>query len=245
MEDFYEEKYHQVEKKQWWFVSRRDIILGQALSILKDKPDSQILEIGCSSGLLTISLEEKGLNVTAIDISPKAVSRAQALGCKNVQVLNGGELLFPDNSFDLIIASDVLEHIEDDANAVRNWKKLLKPGGYAIVYVPAFSFLWSKFDEINCHFKRYRLVELENLFKTNGLSIKRASYWNFSLFLPVYFIRKLSKLLGETEQSASSQINLPSKPINSLLLFLLKLEKFWLLKLKFPFGISCFVISQK
>ena len=108
--------------------------------------------------------------------------------------MDGSNTGFREKSFDLIIASDVLEHIEDDYSAVKEWNRILKPNGYVICFVPAFRFLWSKHDEDNKHYRRYTIFDLNEVFKSNNFAIIKSSYWNFVLFVPVFCLRLCLRL---------------------------------------------------
>lgn len=243
----YEKKYHLVEKENWWFVMRRKSVLTQIRRISKNfqnKPS--ILEVGCSSGLLSLELQKAGFDITAMDISPEAVEKALKNGVKKVVCQDGQDIKLDENSFDIIIASDVLEHIQNEKDAVTNWLSLLKKNGVMIVYVPAFQSLWSRFDEINMHYKRYRVGELSKLMQDRGAKVIYKSYWNLFLFLPVFIIRFIKRTLGESDEAARAQINLPPKPVNFALKMLVGFEnKLMSFGISLPFGISCMVIAKK
>ena len=128
MEPIFESKYHLLEKNHWWFVSRRDIIFT-LLEQLKVGKEKKILDIGCSGGILIESLRDQGyINIHGIDISEKAIDVCKTRGINTVLVSPGEATNFSDNEFDVIIASDILEHIEDDNKALNEWYRILKPG---------------------------------------------------------------------------------------------------------------------
>jgi SAM-dependent methyltransferase len=244
MELDYEQLYHQVEDKHWWFTSRQNLI-AQYVSKNWGYKKLDILEIGNSSGILTQILENKGHNVIGIDISPRAIENAKERGINSI-LMDGSKPNFPGLKFDLIIASDVLEHLKDDISSVRNWKDLLKEDGYILAFVPAHRFLWSKFDDLNCHYKRYSLKEFKSVFTQNGLMVKQFTYWNFLMFFPVFLLRSFFKLLGENKKTTLVQIRTPIWIFNEILKGLIFLEnKLILEKFRLPIGISCMVTSKK
>ena len=242
MELDYEKNYHEVETKNWWFVSRRKYLLY----LLKDAPrDSKIIDIGCSSGIFLKDLEQLGFkteNLFGVDISEKAIQNCKKNGIQNAFVMDAQNIFLPEK-FDIIVASDCLEHLQDDIKAINNWKLLLKTGGTMYVFVPAFQCLWSYHDEVNRHFRRYTKNELSTKLSLAKLTILKASYWNFSLFLPVYIFRKISKLLPESSNE-EGQI-LGNKYANIVLLQLVLLENKLLKHINFPFGVSTFCIVKK
>ena len=107
---------------------------------------------------------------------------------------------FPDANFDIIVASDVLEHISDQDSVAREWFRMLSPGGILIALVPAFMALWSSHDEANQHRKRYRLHELRQCLEASGFEAQRASYWNFLLFVPAAMVRMLQRTISGHRQ---------------------------------------------
>ena len=238
MEEEFEDKYHEVEENHWWFVGRRDMIIN---ILKKEDKKSAILDIGCSGGKLILDIQKSGFNdITGIDISRKAVEICKKKGINNCYLMDASFPKFK-KKFDIIIASDVLEHIEKDAATLECWKNLLNDNGKIICFVPAFNFLWSNHDVLNKHFRRYTLAELVNLFHERGFLIEKASYWNFILFFPTFIIRRLfpnSKL-------SKNQLKGGSNFINKLIKNILYFENKILSSLKLPIGVSAFVITKK
>src|SRR5690606_6783902 len=97
-----------------------------------------------------------------------------------LEIIQGSvlELPFADNSFDLVCAFDIIEHVENDQKAVEEMLRVLKPGGSICVTVPAFMSLWTKHDDINLHFRRYRKEGLESLFNKAKGGIGQCFYFN-------------------------------------------------------------------
>ena len=192
MDKFFEVKYHKVEESNWWFKARRKMIL----SLLKDHKKSRILDIGCASGALIRDLIRNGYSdVCAVDISSEAVKLCKSSGLKNVHRMDASAMDFKDGEFDVIIASDILEHIKDDLHALKQWQRILKREGRLIVFVPTFDFLWSDHDTLNRHYRRYSKKRLVSVVRKAGFKIKRNSYWNFTLFLPIAIFRLSQKFL--------------------------------------------------
>jgi SAM-dependent methyltransferase len=242
MDKGFEKKYHDVETDHWWFRSRRKYITD----LLKDAPkDSKILDIGCSSGILLNDLESLGFakdNLYGIDISENAIKNCHKNGIPNAFVMDAQNITLTEK-FDIIIASDNLEHLEKETQALLNWKDLLKPNGKMYVFVPAFMSLWSYHDEVNMHYRRYTKNELKTKLAAQDLKIVKAGYWNFSLFPPVYIFRKLTSKLKN--KSAESDINIGNRMVNNALLGLVSIENKLLRVVSFPFGVSTFCIAQK
>jgi SAM-dependent methyltransferase len=243
MKEDFEKKYHDVETEHWWFKSRRKYLID----LLKDAPkDSKVLDIGCSSGIFLKELEAIGFNLDnlyGIDISENAIANCKANGIANSYVMDAQNITLQEK-FDIIIASDCLEHLEDDKKALKNWNDLLKIGGTMYVFVPAFQSLWSYHDEVNMHFRRYRRSELQRKISQENLEIIKSSYWNFFLFLPVYVFRRISAFV-QKNKSGESDISIGNKYVNALLLNLIVFENKLLKVFNFPFGVSAFCIAKK
>ncbi|MFN3755241.1 class I SAM-dependent methyltransferase [Flavobacterium sp.] len=243
MEKDFEKKYHDVETNHWWFKSRRKYLLD----LLKSAPkDSKILDIGCSSGIFLKDLEKIGFaieNLYGVDISEKAIANCKENGIPNAFVMDAQNITLT-QTFDIIIASDCLEHLQDDKKALKNWNSLLKVGGKMYVFVPAFMSLWSYHDEVNMHHRRYTNSELQSKMEAENLQILKSSYWNFFLFLPVYGFRKLSAFFQKNKKG-ESDIAIGNSMVNSVLLQLIVMENKLLSVFNFPFGVSTFCIAQK
>ncbi|TDD98796.1 class I SAM-dependent methyltransferase [Flavobacterium cellulosilyticum] len=242
MEIEYEKKYHEVERDNWWFVSRRKFLLDALKNVPKD---SIILDIGCSSGIFLKELASIGFKMEqlyGIDISEKAIENCKNNGLQNVFVMDAQNITLTEK-FDIIVASDCLEHLQDDTKAIKNWCDLLQIGGVIYVFVPAFQSLWSSHDEVNMHFRRYTSTELKVILQKEKLTILKSSYWNFFLFIPLYIFRKIDAVLSGNKKKEGHIID--GAMTNIILLKLLLLEN-WLLKfVNFPFGVSTFCIAKK
>lgn len=241
MEEIFEKKYHELEENHFWFKARRKYIL----QILKSSPrDSKILDIGCSSGVLLNDLIEIGFkkeNLYGIDISEKAIYNCKQNGIKNSFVMDAQEINLPEK-FDIIIASDCLEHIQNDEKAISNWYSILKKNGVALIFVPAFMFLWSNHDEANMHFRRYSKRQLTEVLNKSAFEINKSSYWNFFLFFPIILVRIYTNL----SKSKKTNGNLNTPPaFNNLFFNLLRFENKILNYINFPIGVSTYCIVTK
>ncbi len=240
MDKEYEKQYHQAEQAHWWFVARREAIVRLLRSW---PPDSRILDIGCSGGVLMRELMRRGFqDVTGIDFSREAIDTCTAAGIPNVFQMDAHRVTFPMQSFDVIISSDCLEHLERDGEALKNWYSMLKPGGVMILFVPAFQFLWSDHDVINHHYRRYTVSGLSRLLRSAGFRVIRRGYWNFLLFFPAALVRILRPA---STHHPRSDLDNPPRCVNGILKTVMKVENFVFRHVSFPIGISAFVLSGK
>ena len=241
--DFYLQ-YASVEDKHWWFVARRQII-EQVIRKLSLPKNAQILEAGCGTGGNLQMLSRHG-QVSAMELDEIACQLANQ---RQVTTVKRGTL--PDNipfalHYDLILILDVIEHLDDDLSALKALYYKLKPGGYLLVTVPAYQFLWSEHDEINHHKRRYRLQGLKEMVRKAGYEVIYGSYFNTFLFPIVVIVRGLGKLLQKQNNNQfSSDLVLPSKPVNQLLTWLFANERYLINRFTLPFGLSILFLARK
>lgn len=211
MNKAYYTEYYTLERQHWWFRARLEIL---AAMVDKHQPTPagkslSILNAGIATGATTTMLETFG-RVTSLEYDTACCAFVEEkLG---LSVVNASltELPFDDNTFDLICAFDVIEHIEDDLLALREIRRCLRPGGKVLLTVPAFEALWSEHDVVNHHFRRYRRDAFADLQQRAGLTVAYKSYFNSLLFVPIATVRGLSRLTGgrasartEAEQHAA------------------------------------------
>ena len=157
--------------------------------------------------------------------------------------MNGEKLDYENSTFDIVIASDCLEHIEDDRKALKEWYRVLKNRGKIIIFVPAFMSIWTELDQISKHYRRYGRNELKLKLKNSRFIINRISFWNCMLFIPIFLTRFLYPILQTKMKYSLGQ--LPNPIINRLLFSILKIENNILMKTNLPIGVSLFAICEK
>ena len=249
--DYYKE-YYDYEREHWWFVAREKIIITSINKhilekIISDEP-LKILNIGCSTGRSSEYLSQFG-TVTSLEYDKECCEfTSQKTG---LEIINGSitELTFSDNTFDLVCAFDVIEHVEDHELAVEEMKRVAKQNGILFVTVPAFMDLWSHHDEVNFHFRRYTKKEIIALFnKTKKGDTVFVTYFNSILFLPIWIYRKLSNILkfGNKRQGAGSDFeSFNNGFLNKVLYNIMHFERHLIKrKITFPAGVSLLNIWQ-
>ena len=229
------------EDLHWWFVARRKIIQKILDKLAKQSDIENVLEIGCGSGGNLSLLSSYG-KLSAVEIDNP--TRTKAIARHICQVSSGSlphNLLF-DTKFDLICALDVVEHIDDDEQAIKSIESLLNPGGMVLITVPAYQFLWSAHDVANNHKRRYTKSSLHAIINNSGLKIMYTSYFNTFLFPFVWIARLMNNLKGEEEKF---DVNMPPPFINSLLTLIFSSERFFIPATALPFGVSLMIVAQK
>ena len=147
---------YETEKQHWWYAVRRKIIRDLINAYARPQKPIKLLDIGCGTGELLRELSPLG-EVSGIDNSPQAIAFCKERGLKNIFLAEGTDIPFPDDAFDIVLCLDVLEHIKNDDAALKEIRRVAKPEGIIIIFVPTFKFLWGKSDELGHHLRRYRL----------------------------------------------------------------------------------------
>ncbi|MGH9802615.1 MAG: class I SAM-dependent methyltransferase [Blastocatellia bacterium] len=242
-----------VEDDHWWFVGRRAVVFAQiedALGLADGTSANQtadgtsalqLLDIGCGTGATMDHLRKYG-EVQGIDLAMIPLSFSRRRGHERTMCASATELPFADETFDLLTALDVIEHLDDDVKGLSEIRRVLKPNAPAVIYVPAFQALWGPNDDQSGHKRRYRLNQLQAAAEKAGLKVERISYSNFAMFLPIWLGRKVLNLLGRTEAS-ENKINHPM--INKLLARMFASEANWLRRHRLPFGVSIVCVVRK
>ena len=244
MDEQYSTDYYSVGDHFWWTNARVDFIRSLVLQ-LHLPIDARVLDIGAGCGLLASTLQEDGFKaVYAADIATGSAAKCCSRGVIKTVVADAAFPPFKSASFDLIIASDIIEHLRDDQTAVRGWRGLLRTGGHLLVFAPAFPFLWSPIDDLSHHFRRYRPGELRRVCERAGFEVCRSSYWNVALFAPLAMVRVLQKDKAREGNRVLGDRKSP-RLLNFVLRNWLLIENKILLRMNAPFGVSSFVSCRK
>jgi len=164
-----------IARHPWW-AARCRLLLHLLRRVGRDAP-CRIIEVGCGWGTNLSALEKAGYSVTGLDISRNAL---ELLDCAD-RILVEADLSkdLPPNTpeYDVVLALDVIEHIDDDEVAVRRLAQLAKPSGHVILSVPALPELFSEFDHVQGHRRRYTPASLRNIIAGSGLEIVQILWW--------------------------------------------------------------------
>jgi SAM-dependent methyltransferase len=203
----------EVEDKYWWYKERRSIL---AKELRRLPAPGHALDIGAAGGGNTRVLRAHGWKSLALEYTSTAAEIARDRG---IDVIRGDarELPVRTGSLDLITAFDVLEHIEEDYLATAEMTRVLKPGGTALIAVPADMALWSSHDEAVSHVRRYDRRGLRDVIVKGGLVVEDLWSWNV-LLRPVVKLRRQS--------SEGSDLEDLNPIVNASLLAIVRAERF-------------------
>ena len=234
---------YQIEGTHWWFAGRRRIISGfvERICSTLEKQPPHILDVGCGTGANLELLARYG-EAEGVDVSPEALAFCRERGLQNVRQGEAEHLPYADASFDLVTGLDVVEHLDDDVAGLQEMRRVLRPNGRALLFVPAFMFLWGVQDDISHHRRRYTLKEFEQKLRDAGLTVERITYANISFFLPILIGRTLMRLTG---MRPASENNITIGMLNGVLGKILGAEGWWLQRFRFPFGVSIVCVARR
>ncbi len=215
MDRDYERQTHQAEDRHWWYRGRRTVLDGVIAGLELPTP-ARVLDAGCGSGRNMLELSRLG-SVTGVELSDTSVALARQRDAGEVVSGSVLEMPFADDSFDLAVSLDVIEHLEDDLGALRELRRTVTPGGALLVTVPAYQWLWSGHDEINHHHRRYTRRSLQRVAEQAGWTQVRTTYFN-SLLLPVAILLRVLDRVNRAKTTESSlDLWIPPEPVNWLL----------------------------
>lgn len=233
-----------VEDSHWWFVGRRAILESFLEDIIKkskiENRKSKILDVGCGTGANLEMLAKFG-EAEGVDVSDDALEFCKKKGLKVHKGL-AESLPFADETFDLVTALDVVEHLDDDVSGLKEMFRILKHDGRTLIFVPAFMWLWGVQDDISNHRIRYTRKQIVERLEKAGFEIERATYANITFFLPILAGRILMKVTGIKPESEN---NVNVSALNGLFGKIFSSEKYWLKNSNFPFGVSIVIVAKK
>jgi SAM-dependent methyltransferase len=244
----------EVEGSHWWFVGRRAILESFLKSIVDKMSKSlapldadkgvrfplRILDVGCGTGANIEMLSQYG-DAEGVDVSDDALEFCRKKGL-TVQKGLAERLPYDDGSFDLTTALDVIEHLDDDVEGLKEMYRVTREGGYSLFFVPAFMWLWGVQDDISNHRIRYTRSQIIERIERAGYKVERATYANITFFPPILAGRTLMKLTGIKPESEN---NITISGLNGIMGKIFSSESLWLKNFNLPFGVSIVVVAKK
>jgi len=237
--------FFRAEDRHWWFGGRRRI-LAAVLDRTFLRRDLEIADVGCGTGGMAPLLERFG-RVTGIDEAPEAREYCARRGLETV--LTPGEWERTETRYDLVTAFDVVEHVEDDVGFLRTLAGRLRPEGRLVVTVPAYPFLWSVFDELNHHKRRYTRPVLAARLREAGFRVDRLTHFNTLLFPAVAAVRLGERVTGRGARAPEEHRKNVDRwfkvgPMNRVLRSIFSAERHWLLRGNLPVGCSILAVAR-
>ena len=228
---------YRVEDTLWWYQGMRRIaavLIGDRLT-----PGSRILDAGCGTGGNLAWIDGD-------DLSEEAMGFCQARNLERVARASVCDLPFASESFDGVLSFDVIYHlgVTSDLAALREAARVLRPGGWALIRVPAFDALLSAHDAAVHTRERYRLASLKKRVSAAGLVVERATYANTLLF-PIAAISRMIRRPSHEPGEPSSDVRPASGTAQAIGSLALRLEALALERASLPFGLSAIVLATR
>jgi len=227
-----------LEDAHWWFRGRRYLLraLVRRLGLRK----ALILDAGCGTGFAGKELAAAG-KVVSLDATEAAFG-PDFEGTSCISTIE--KTPFPDGAFDLIVAMDLIEHLEDDQPALQEMNRICKPGGFLFVTVPAFQSLFSSHDKALGHYRRYSAAGLARSVRAGGFKVEKLSYTVTSVFPIAAAYRTLRRKKSVEDSTATDLFPVP-EPFNYILTLLMRAESSLVWHIGLPFGLTAFVLARK
>lgn len=228
------------EDGNWYFVGMHSLILEELARRTGRLGAVRLLDAGCGTGGL-LALASDRAECFGIDLSPEALAYCRQRKLSGIARAGVGRLPFGDGSFDVATSIDVLYHrrVEGEAAAIREFRRVLKPGGVLLLHLPAYEWLAGDFDRLVHTRRRYRRHEIAELVSDAGFTILRSTYRNTLLFPAVVLFRKIIR----SEKGREFKESGPA--LNRALLAVLRLENALLRHVDLPFGSAIWVVARK
>jgi SAM-dependent methyltransferase len=237
--DAYKEMYA-LEDVHWWFRGRREVI--RALLQRTELPAKvRLLDAGCGTGRNLVEFGPLGA-AAGVDPSSDAVEFCHHRGLGDVRQAGIEALPFGPNEFELLLACDVLEHVEDDRGALIELRRVASVGGLLLITVPAYQWLWTEHDVQLHHVRRYTMRTLRAGIHQAGWDVVQATYFN-SIALPLVALARLA----ERRSSRHGHTDLDRTPevLNGVLALPMRFEA-WMIRhgARLPAGVSIGVLCR-
>lgn len=237
----------QVEDVYWWYRVLRQTVTSDVKALAGSAPAS-ILDAGCGTGGMMDALRgtQFSWRLTGLDFSPQAVETTRRRGFDDVHEGSVDALPMAGASFDGLVSLDVL-YFEgvNEARAIAEFHRVLRPGGFVILNLPAFDFLRGEHDVAVRGARRYTPAGVRGLLARGGFEVIRSHCWNAWLFPPILAWRLLSRLKGRSAVEARSDLALLPSPLNALLLAFARADMALCRALRAPFGTSVYAVARR
>jgi SAM-dependent methyltransferase len=232
-----------LEDGHFWFRSRSRLIVW---ALERHFPEAKsLLEVGTGSGVVLQAIRARypSLELVGVDQSSEALRHAATRVDARLLELDAQDLPF-DEEFDVVCAFDVLEHIQNDRDALASLARAARPGGGVVVTVPQHRWLWSVADEAAHHARRYTRAELRNKLESAGLGVLRATSF-VSLLLPMMFASRLRYRLDRQRYDMNAEL-VVGRRTSAVLESVLGVERAAIRRgVSFPVGGSLLIVARK
>lgn len=224
----------ELEDSYWWHVAKRELVMR--LLRRHCPPPGRLVEGGIGSGRNLLQFQEMGYEVTGFDLMPESVDHVRSRGIEDVRVHDlGNPWPVEQHSLSAVVLLDVLEHVEFPITVLQHVHDSLRDDGAVIVTVPAYPWLYSRWDEQLGHFRRYTAKEFRAHANAAGFRVQWLNHWNSFTLPAAMAVRGWEKLFPKREQPDFPEV---SGFTNRALLTAAAAERWCMGRLPVPAGLS-------
>jgi SAM-dependent methyltransferase len=234
---------YRTEEGHWWLSARRRIVMDWIEQRYPGRNDLAILDAGCGTGIMLQQMEHLG-HAEGVDISEEALAFCRQRGLENIRRADVLQLPFAAGSFDIVTGLDIVEHLDDDVRALREWSRVLKPGGRVFLFAPAHRWLWSLQDDVSHHRRRYTAKTLRYAVQSAGLTVERLSYVS-AFLLPVIYLGRQWLKVQRRFREINTENDLHPAWSNGILRSIFEAEIPILRRTDLPIGASIVCVGRK
>jgi SAM-dependent methyltransferase len=219
----------------WWYRARADL-LESALGEYLGSPD-RMLDVGSADGPSVEWMRTSGRRVT-LDVDPRGLKAGEGV-CGSALALP-----FGDATFDVVGAFDVVEHCEPEDQALSELARVLRPGGWLLLSVPAYQWAWSDHDVRAGHYRRYTRSRLLAAVRAAGFDVRRCTY-GFAGVFPMFAAERVVRRLRRRGKGADGGLPQVSPTLDRVLTWISRAESKVLRRRDLPFGSSVFLAARR
>lgn len=239
------DKLERIDAVHWFYSGKRAIVRHFIERFLQLTKDDLLIDAGTGTGRWPVEMSQY-CRVLGLDDHEESIRLArpklEAVGGKLLQTPLD-RIDMPDRCASVVTAMDVLEHLDDDASAMRELARLVRPGGLIVITVPALRWLWSDWDVVLHHRRRYHRADLRRLVEQPDLEILHLKYTNFFALPLIMLVRLWRKLKPPKPGVARAEDKIPVRPLNTLLKALYVYPACW--RWPAPAGVSLLAVLRK
>jgi ubiquinone/menaquinone biosynthesis C-methylase UbiE len=231
------------ERNHWFYRGKRTVVRHWIERYSPLSQEKMLVDVGTGTGLFAEEMS-RYCRTTGVDDHDEALAIARQRQGPTFVKATSNALPFEADSFDVATTLDVLEHLPDDRGALAELNRILKPGGVVVLTVPAFMALWSEWDVVLHHQRRYRKYQVAKLANDVGMEVLTCRYINSAMFLPILAYRKLREWTPLFRGGTRAEDKIPAPWLNRILesLFVVPACRSWFHP---PFGVSVLAVLRK
>ena len=236
--------FNRLSSSYWWLAGNHLIVRKMIKKYSTgSSAANKILDVGCGTGVFLSHLNRLG-DAFGIDYSYDALIYCKNSNIEKISQADATSLPFKDNTFNSAMLLDIVEHVDRDAEVLREAFRTVKTGGLAYLMAPAFKCLWGAHDVKFHHKRRYSKAMVLKLISDSGFRVRKFTYLHPHVFPLMFLSRYIDRKLKRNSEDRHDFVTLP-RFFNNLLMWMMKIEALFLERINFYFGTTIFCVLEK